>query len=97
MLIDLLKQLFPGFSYFNSTGFTDGCKLTGIALSNGRHLGNLGSILLAAVAIVVSAYLIWRSEQKQAAVGRRYNCECLVRCTLLTAPKERCRYSSLVS
>lgn len=31
-----------------------------------------GSILLCGVAIAVSAYLLWRSERKQAAVGRRY-------------------------
>ncbi|TVY51891.1 Chitin synthase export chaperone [Lachnellula cervina] len=64
-------NLFPGFSYSNTTGFDGGCHITGIALSNGRHLGNLGSILIAGVAILVSAYLLWRSERKQAAVGRR--------------------------
>ncbi|EPE30887.1 hypothetical protein GLAREA_03854 [Glarea lozoyensis ATCC 20868] len=47
------------------------CALTGISLSNGRHLGNLGSILICGIAIAVSAFLIWRSERKQAAVGRR--------------------------
>lgn len=76
MLIDPSKQLFPGFSYSNTTGFDGGCHITGIALSNGRHLGNLGSILIAGVAILVSAYLLWRSERKQAAVGRRYVCNC---------------------
>lgn len=45
--------------------------MTGISLSNGRHLGNLGSILLAGLAIVVTLFLLWRSDQKQAAVGRR--------------------------
>ncbi|KAE8449708.1 hypothetical protein EG329_007483 [Mollisiaceae sp. DMI_Dod_QoI] len=64
-------NIFPGFSYENSTSFAGGCQLTGIPLSNGRHLGNLGSILLCGIAIVVSAFLLWRSEQKQAAVGRR--------------------------
>ncbi|KAF4126317.1 Chitin synthase III catalytic subunit [Geosmithia morbida] len=48
-----------------------GCKLKGISLSNGRHLGNLGSILLCAVAITVSVILLLRSEKKKAAVGRR--------------------------
>lgn len=45
--------------------------MTGIPLSGGRRLGNLGSILLCAIAIVSAAYLIFRSERKRAAVGRR--------------------------
>ncbi|KAE8150752.1 export control protein CHS7-like protein [Aspergillus avenaceus] len=48
-----------------------GCVLKGIALSGDRYLGNLGSILLAFVAILTSLFLVWRSERKQAAVGRR--------------------------
>jgi hypothetical protein len=32
----------------------------------------LGSILLCGIAIAASAYLLWRSERKEAAVGRRY-------------------------
>ncbi|KAL3427547.1 chitin synthase export chaperone [Phlyctema vagabunda] len=47
------------------------CELRGISLSGGRHLGNLGSIIIAGIAIVVTAFLLWRSERKQAAVGRR--------------------------
>ncbi|KAH7413321.1 chitin synthase III catalytic subunit [Cadophora sp. MPI-SDFR-AT-0126] len=64
-------NIFPGFNYTNPSGFEGGCVLTGISLSRGRHLGNLGVILLCGVAIVVSAFLLWRSERKQAAVGRR--------------------------
>lgn len=45
--------------------------MRGISLSGGRHLGNLGSILLCGVAIATSIYLILRSERKKAAVGRR--------------------------
>lgn len=37
------KQLFPGFNYSDPSGFAGGCSLTGITLSNGRHLGNLGA------------------------------------------------------
>ncbi|CAF9928942.1 hypothetical protein IMSHALPRED_007793 [Imshaugia aleurites] len=48
-----------------------GCGLTGIALSHGRHLSNLGSILLCGLAILVTAVLLWRADKKQAAVGRR--------------------------
>ncbi|KAJ4136298.1 hypothetical protein NW768_003909 [Fusarium equiseti] len=48
-----------------------GCELTGISLSGGRHLGNLGSILLAGIAIVTAVFLLLRSERKRAAVGRR--------------------------
>ncbi|KAK0122323.1 hypothetical protein ONS95_010565 [Cadophora gregata] len=64
-------NIFPGFTYHDQSGFEGGCVLTGISLSKGRHLGNLGVILLCGVAIVVSAFLLWRSERKQAAVGRR--------------------------
>ncbi|MCJ1306020.1 hypothetical protein MMC08_008838 [Hypocenomyce scalaris] len=52
------------------TGF-GGCALTGIPLSGGRHLANLGSIILCGIAIFVTLFLIFRSEKKQAAVGRR--------------------------
>ncbi|EGE07353.1 hypothetical protein TEQG_06259, partial [Trichophyton equinum CBS 127.97] len=48
-----------------------GCALTGINLSSGRHVGNLGSILLCFIAIFTTLFLIWRSERKRAAVGRR--------------------------
>ncbi|KAI9689246.1 MAG: hypothetical protein M1820_010190, partial [Bogoriella megaspora] len=48
-----------------------GCDLTGIDLNGGRHLGNLGSILLDGIAILVTLFLLWRSEMKKAAVGRR--------------------------
>lgn len=47
------------------------CQLNGIPLSNGRHLENLGSILLCGIAILVTLGLLWRSERKRAAVGRR--------------------------
>ena len=39
------KQLFPGYSYSNTSAFEGRCFLTGIPLSNGRHLGNLGSLI----------------------------------------------------
>ncbi len=55
----------------NQTGPWGGCELTGIPLSGGRRLGNLGSIILCGIAIVVTAFLILRSERKKAAVGRR--------------------------
>ncbi|KAK4243738.1 chitin synthase III catalytic subunit [Corynascus novoguineensis] len=54
-----------------NSGPWDTCQLRGISLSNDRHLGNLGSIILAGVAIVVSVLLLLRSERKRAAVGRR--------------------------
>ncbi|ORY64040.1 chitin synthase export chaperone [Pseudomassariella vexata] len=55
----------------NQTGGWQGCELRGIPLSDGKHLGNLGSILLCALAIVVTTFLLLRSERKKAAVGRR--------------------------
>jgi hypothetical protein len=42
----LSQQIFPGFSYDKPSGFAGGCELLGIPLSNGRHLGNLGSCRL---------------------------------------------------
>ncbi|KAK3671102.1 hypothetical protein LTR78_009063 [Recurvomyces mirabilis] len=54
-------------------GFADGaCNLVGISLKGGtQHLANLGSILFAFIAILVSLILFWRSDRKKAAVGRR--------------------------
>ncbi|KAK4505044.1 hypothetical protein PRZ48_003007 [Zasmidium cellare] len=49
----------------------DGCNLEGIHLSNDRYLANLGSILIDGIAILVSLFLLWKSDRKKAAVGRR--------------------------
>lgn len=43
----------------------------GIQLSGGRYLANLGSILVAGIAILITLFLLWRTERKAAAVGRR--------------------------
>jgi len=45
--------------------------LTGIKVGDTNRLANLGSILFAALAIVVSLLLLLRSNRKKAAVGRR--------------------------
>ncbi|KAM0191376.1 hypothetical protein ACHAPA_002115 [Fusarium lateritium] len=55
----------------DQNGNWGGCELTGISLSGGRHLGNLGSIILAGAAIATAGFLLLRSEKKRAAVGRR--------------------------
>ncbi|KAI1179483.1 chitin synthase III catalytic subunit [Nemania sp. FL0916] len=55
----------------NQVGDWGGCVLKGIPLKNGEHLGNLGSILLCGIAIAVAAFLLFQSEKKRAAVGRR--------------------------
>ncbi|EFW98659.1 export control protein chs7 [Grosmannia clavigera kw1407] len=55
----------------NQTGPWGGCELKGIPLSGHRILGNLGSVILCGFAIFVSAFLIYRSDRKKAAVGRR--------------------------
>ncbi|KAI0189256.1 chitin synthase III catalytic subunit [Astrocystis sublimbata] len=55
----------------NQNGPWGGCELRGITLSSGHHLGNLGSILLCGIAILISAFLVLQSEKKRAAVGRR--------------------------
>jgi hypothetical protein len=64
-------NLFPGYSYEDPSRFDGRCILEGIPLSDERHLGNLGSIIICGIAILVTVYLLWRSERKQAAVGRR--------------------------
>lgn len=40
-------------------------------MGGGDRLGNLGSIILCAIAIAASAFLLLKSEKKRAAVGRR--------------------------
>jgi len=62
-------NLFPGFKYDNPN--LKSCVLEGLPLKHGKHLANLGSILLCGIAIAVAVFLLWRSERKQAAVGRR--------------------------
>ncbi|KAI9685594.1 MAG: hypothetical protein M1822_004452 [Bathelium mastoideum] len=63
-------NLFAESATNGGSGF-GGCDLRGISLSNGRELGNLGSILLCGIAILITLFLLWRSETKRAAVGRR--------------------------
>ncbi|KAL6885201.1 chitin synthase III catalytic subunit [Trichoderma longibrachiatum] len=65
-ICNLLSQQFK-----NQTGPWGGCTLTGIPLSGGRHLGNLGSIILCGLGIAMAAFLIIKSDKKKAAVGRR--------------------------
>ncbi|KAF2836910.1 hypothetical protein M501DRAFT_996036 [Patellaria atrata CBS 101060] len=48
-----------------------GCDLTGIRISDDSRLRNLGSILFCGAGILMSLFLLWRSERKKAAVGRR--------------------------
>jgi hypothetical protein len=55
----------------NQDGLWGGCKLEGIPLNNDKYLGNIGSIILAFFAILISGFLLFRSERKKAAVGRR--------------------------
>ncbi|RMZ77937.1 hypothetical protein DV738_g4180, partial [Chaetothyriales sp. CBS 135597] len=48
-----------------------GCELRGIHISGDRYLGNLGSILVSGLAIFATLFLLWRTNRKAAAVGRR--------------------------
>ena len=48
-----------------------------------RDLTVPGSILLDGIAIVVTLFLLWRADRKQAAVGRRYVVEIQSRYQLL--------------
>ncbi|EGP90374.1 unnamed protein product [Zymoseptoria tritici ST99CH_1A5] len=54
-----------------SEPYWGGCELTGISLGGNSYLANLGSILIAFVAILVSLFLLWKTDRKKAAVGRR--------------------------
>ncbi|KAK4038707.1 chitin synthase III catalytic subunit [Parachaetomium inaequale] len=67
-----------------NSGPWGGCQLKGISLSDNRHLGNLGSIILCGVAIAVSILLLLRSERKRAAVGRREMQAFLIGYTLIS-------------
>ncbi|KAI5819015.1 chitin synthase III catalytic subunit [Pyronema omphalodes] len=51
-------------------GIEKSCELKGFAAGD-RNIRNLGTVLLCAVALIVTAILYWRSERKKAAVGRR--------------------------
>ncbi|KAI5852207.1 chitin synthase III catalytic subunit [Tricharina praecox] len=51
-------------------GIDKSCALVGFAAGGGR-VRNLGSIVACAVAVIVAGLLIWLSERKKAAVGRR--------------------------
>ncbi|RKF78339.1 Chitin synthase export chaperone [Golovinomyces cichoracearum] len=64
-------NLFPQFGYANLDRLQDGCRLTGFSLSGGEYVGNLGSAVIAAIAILVTTLLLLLSERKPAAVGRR--------------------------
>ncbi|KAF8454958.1 chitin synthase III catalytic subunit-domain-containing protein [Terfezia claveryi] len=46
------------------------CGLVGFT-AGGNQVGNLGSVVLAGIAIIVSGVLLWMAERKAAAVGRR--------------------------
>ncbi|KAH8716919.1 chitin synthase III catalytic subunit [Phaeosphaeriaceae sp. PMI808] len=48
-----------------------GCTLEGFPVGGENRLRNLGSILVSAIAIFVTMFLLWRSQRKKAAVGRR--------------------------
>ncbi|KAI5293196.1 hypothetical protein KEM52_005758 [Ascosphaera acerosa] len=49
-----------------------GCALTGIPLSGGRHLGNMGDIVLCVASMIVMGIFIACTERRKAAVGRRF-------------------------
>lgn len=64
-------NLFPQFSYPKSPGLSESCRLTGFSIGRGQYVGNIGSVLIAIVAIIVTLFLIALAERKLAAVGRR--------------------------
>ncbi|KAI4662858.1 hypothetical protein J4E85_009541 [Alternaria conjuncta] len=63
--------LFNPASTKDDNGWQDGCILQGFPVGGGERLHNLGSILICGIAILASLFLLWRSQRKKAAVGRR--------------------------
>ncbi|KAF1944882.1 hypothetical protein EJ02DRAFT_71353 [Clathrospora elynae] len=63
--------LFNPSSTRQDIGWRGGCTLQGFPVGGGSRLHNLGSILICGIAILVTAFLLWRSQRKKAAVGRR--------------------------
>ncbi|KAF3002884.1 hypothetical protein E8E13_000945 [Curvularia kusanoi] len=55
----------------NGGGWEGGCTLEGFPVGGGNRLHNLGSIILCGIAILTTFFLLWKSERKKAAVGRR--------------------------
>ncbi|KAH9883078.1 hypothetical protein J1614_000448 [Plenodomus biglobosus] len=63
-------NLFSQASTNRGTGW-GGCDLQGFPVGGGDRLRNLGSIIICGIAIVATAFLLWRTQRKKAAVGRR--------------------------
>ncbi|CAG5154171.1 uncharacterized protein ALTATR162_LOCUS3495 [Alternaria atra] len=63
--------LFNPASTQDDNGWQDGCTLQGFSVGGGDRLRNLGSIILCGIAILTTLFLLWRSQRKKAAVGRR--------------------------
>ena len=61
----------PGAAFQQPSQPNKGCILLGIGLKHNHYLANLGSILVAGLAILVTFGLLWRTNRKAAAVGRR--------------------------
>lgn len=55
----------------NGGGWEGGCVLEGFGVGGGDNLHNLGSIIVCGFAILATFFLLWKSERKKAAVGRR--------------------------
>lgn len=82
-----LTQLFKESTTGPGNGWPNGCELRGFSVGGGDRLRNLGesqrrasptssltlagSILIDGIAILVTMFLLWRSQRKKAAVGRR--------------------------
>ncbi|CAN9337714.1 unnamed protein product [Alternaria alternata] len=63
--------LFNPASTIDNNGWQDGCTLQGFPVGGGDRLHNLGSIIICGIAILTTLFLLWRSQRKKAAVGRR--------------------------
>jgi len=63
--------LFREASTYTNSGWENGCTLEGFSVGGDDRLRNLGSILVDGIAIIITALLLWRSQRKKAAVGRR--------------------------
>jgi hypothetical protein len=63
--------LFNQASTNDGNGWQNGCTLQGFPVGGGDRLHNLGSIIICGIAILATLFLLWRSQRKKAAVGRR--------------------------
>ena len=74
-----------GSSTNTQFGLEKACLLQGLETNHGGRLRNLGAILMCAIAVITAGFLLWLSQRKKAAVGRREMQVFLVAYALMSA------------